>query len=378
MELAISTTTIPLVDLRCQYETITRIPIDLGHFIRSIFCVSFTRPLFDRTVPNPAWKRHPLEPRAYPSAEQWMSHLRVVAAGDAATLGDLCRHWTHCCIAQWAQRTSAQVQVLQLEVSYLTNGDDILIAEVVQEALVFSDDVGHLLMQAPSKRFLHVYATNADHFFGVAISRIDRHCRRDVHAMHLPNYWIHHNVLGDGGHVTYYKPHSDTFRKRYEDGRITWDPIKGIYRVPGESSTSVTTGATTGAVAVGAVGASDDERRIQLPKEADCPFVGFGAVIPIGDAETRLRAVSNEREKKARRDWTVAVLWGGDWNGWYEGHVANRDRRGMYNVQYINDPNQKSHKSRLGFSGTSFYGTTGWSDAHTEVWVMLRKQPDAR
>ena len=125
-----------IVDVSAEMRTrmldchrhITCIPIDQALFARSIFCVAFTLPVFEQTLPLPlqtAWRRHPWESNhdehranAYPNGEQWLVHLHVVASGDRVVLGELCRHWTHCFFTCWSRRTAQQVETLQYEVAY--------------------------------------------------------------------------------------------------------------------------------------------------------------------------------------------------------------------------------------------------------------------
>ena len=208
-------------------EIVTR-QIDLPLFARSQFCVHFTLPLFEKTMPlqlSAVWTRHPLEPRAYPSGEQLMSHLEAISSGggarcDPAVLSELCKHWTLCIITTWAQMTKRQLLTLQFEVSYLTCEHNLLFADWLNETLVFSDDISHLLTQRPDAgdRFVHV---NQGLLFTIAIKKVQNKCEEYIPQNHLPNYTIHHHVKVDGNESTvYYSANSKTFQKHYESGKI--------------------------------------------------------------------------------------------------------------------------------------------------------------
>ncbi len=220
---------------------IAQIPINLQLFARSLFCVQFTRPLFEQTIPlqlRAVWMRHPLQPHAYPSGEQLMSHLEAISAGgddapsDPAVLHALCQHWTLCMFATWVRLTPRQVETLQYEVAYLTDGGNLLCAEFVHRTLVFSDDIGHLLKQRPEagERFVYV---SPDRAFGVSVEHVRDRCAESARpnvVPHLPNYLTHHHVRSqhDGKYI-YYVAESDRFKSLYESGGIEYDRASGTY-----------------------------------------------------------------------------------------------------------------------------------------------------
>jgi hypothetical protein len=220
---------------------ISQILINLQLFARSLFCVQFTRPLFEQTMPlqlRAVWMRHPLQPHAYPSGEQLMSHLEAISAGgddapsDQAVLHALCQHWTLCMFATWARLTPRQVETLQYEVAYLTDGGNLLCAEFVHRTLVFSDDIGHLLKQRPEAGVRFVYVS-PDRAFGVSVEHVRDQCAESARpnvVPHLPNYLTHHHVRSqhDGKYI-YYVAESDRFKSLYESGGIEYDHASGTY-----------------------------------------------------------------------------------------------------------------------------------------------------
>jgi hypothetical protein len=220
---------------------IAQIRINLQLFARSLFCVQFTRPLFEQTIPlqlRAVWMRHPLQPHAYPSGEQLMSHLEAISAGgddapsDPAVLHALCQHWTLCMFATWARLTPRQVETLQYEVAYLTDGGNLLCAEFVHRTLVFSDDIGHLLKQRPEAGVRFVYVS-PDRAFGVSVEHVRDRCAESARpnvVPHLPNYLTHHHVRSqhDGKYI-YYVAESDRFKSLYESGGIEYDHASGTY-----------------------------------------------------------------------------------------------------------------------------------------------------
>ena len=219
---------------------IAQIPINLQLFARSLFCVHFTRPLFEKTMPlqlSAVWMRHPLQPHAYPSGEQLMSHLEAISAGgddapsDPAVLHALCQHWTLCLFATWARLTPRQVETLQYEVAYLTDGGNLLCAEFVHRTLVFSDDIGHLLKQRPEAGDRFVYVS-PDVAFGVSVEHARDRCTESARpnvVPHLPNYLTHHHARSHDGKFIYYVAESDHFKSLYESGGIVYDDASGTY-----------------------------------------------------------------------------------------------------------------------------------------------------
>ena len=220
---------------------IAQIRINLQLFARSLFCVQFTRPLFEQSIPlqlRAVWMRHPLQPHAYPSGEQLMSHLEAISAGgddapsDPAVLHALCQHWTLCLFATWERLTPRQVETLQYEVAYLTDGGNLLCAEFVHRTLVFSDDIGHLLKQRPEAGVRFVYVS-PDRAFGVSVEHVRDRCAESARpnvVPHLPNYLTHHHVRSqhDGKYI-YYVAESDRFKSLYESGGIEYDRASGTY-----------------------------------------------------------------------------------------------------------------------------------------------------
>ncbi len=211
-----------------EYSEIHRTKIDLPDFARSLFCVHFTHPLFERTIPpqlSAAWRRHQLA--SYPSGEQLMSHLDAISSdlGVPTLLDELCKHWTRCVVTTCAQLTPVQVDVLKFEASYM-NGINLLTAEVVNQTLLFSDDISHLWKQrhADGIVFVHVQGNglNPAKIYGVSIEKIrDQHSAVKPLRHHLPNYDTPHWVVKKSGEFVYYKDASKRFRELYESGLIT-------------------------------------------------------------------------------------------------------------------------------------------------------------
>jgi hypothetical protein len=408
-----------------KYTQILNDPIDLVTFARSVFCAQFTLPLFVKTIPlqlKPTWNKRALEPSTYASGAQLLSHLTTISSGDAKLLRELCEHWTHCCISTWvkldasntrrllshdqaascplvASSSSQQYEAIQFEVSYLTNGDSLLTADIVEgKTLLISDDIGHILRQTPVRdRVMIRVKTGA--IYAVSVGKIANPCKESdgENLPHLPNYSIHHVVRLQGRaqgtqSVQHYEANSKQFRGHYESRGIVRD-VSGCYEKIQAAPTLLAASVKTKQVAKTASKSakpvvSTKRKRVtddKTTQEEQAQYKAHGAYKPSQGVRVFTR---NEAERelnknsfsKDNRKWTIVHLFS---TGWVEGYVTSRILESdTYRIQFTDGQNPAKalggvQPRQLLFDGVVRYGKSGVKSSpdHSEVWVMIDKIP---
>ena len=410
--------------MRNKYTQILNDPIDLVTFARSVFCAQFTLPLFVKTIPlqlKPTWNKSPLEPSTYASGAQLLSHLTTISSGDAKLLRELCEHWTHCCISTWvkldasnsrrllrhdqaascplvASSSSKQYEAIQFEVSYLTNGDSLLTADIVEgKTLLISDDIGHILRQTPVRdRVMIRVKTGA--IYAVSVAKIANPCKESdgENLPHLPNYSIHHVVRLQGRaqgtqSVQHYEANSKQFRDHYESRGIVRD-VSGCYEKIQTAPTLLAASVKTKQVAKMASKSAKPvvitkRKRVtdgKTTEEEQDQYKAHGAYKPSQGVRvlTRVEAASELNKSdfsKDNRKWTIVHLFS---TGWVEGYVTSRiGVSDTYRIQFTDGQNPAKalgnvQHHQLLFDGAVRYGRSGVkSSADQEVWVMTDKIP---